>query len=793
MDKQTLAIKYLSLKQAIIAKQFEHLNEQQQQAVFNTAGPILILAGAGSGKTTVLINRVINILNFGDGYTSDFVPDDISSEDLQLMTNYLTGANTDDEQRVFDLCKVGNVKPWEIIAITFTNKAAKELKERLIRAVGDRGSDIWAQTFHSACVRILRRFIEKLGYNADFTIYDEDDKKRILNDIVSEKNLDSKIYDARILSGEIGRAKDKLLNADDYAVQVSGDFFKSKIAEIYKSYEKRLFDASALDFDDIIFKTVIILQDNPDVLEYYQHKFKYVLVDEYQDTNHAQYKLTELLAGGHENICVVGDDDQSIYKFRGATIKNILDFEKRYDDAKVIRLEQNYRSTKSILDAANNVISNNAKRKGKELWTDNIDGSKIRVHRSDNHDGESAYIADSILDSKARGRSFNDFAILYRTHALSNNLETAFKKNGIPYKIVSGTRFFDRMEIRDMLAYLWVIHNTHDTLRLRRIINTPARKIGDRTIEIAAEIAEQFNLPLFKVISSAQTFPELSRASAALIKFASIINHLVDIKNEVPLDVLYDALLEQSGYLAALEAKRDVESRGRVENILELKSNIVQYIMRTENPTLGGFLEEISLFTELDNSDPNADAVTMMTMHSAKGLEFPYVFVCGMEDGIFPSERSKASPDEIEEERRLCYVAITRAKEQLYLTMAEQRMIYGQTKYSNPSIFLHEIPEKLIDSNITERKMRSAAVSTKASASAKKSTTIHQTAASQKAAPAVSIDFEVGQKVMHKAFKEGEVLKITPMGGDVLLEISFANGGIKRLMAKSAGQFMTKI
>lgn len=804
MELSKFDIKYSSVRQAIIEREFSFLNSKQREAVFHTEGPLLVLAGAGSGKTTVLINRIINLLRFGNGYSYRYAPADATEEDLKLLTNYLVNPTEDMRTVVEGLCAIEPAKPWQILAITFTNKAAKELQERLQRAVGEECADqIWAQTFHSACVRILRRNIERLGYTSSFTIYDSDDQKRVLTEIIKKFNLDDKVYDAKIIAGEIGRAKDKLLGPKSYADETAKDYFKSNIARIYAEYNKQLKESNALDFDDIIMKTVQLLRENPDLLEQYQRRFHYVVADEYQDTNHAQYVLTSLLAGGYENICVVGDDDQSIYKFRGANITNILEFEKQYTNAITIRLEQNYRSTQNILSAANELIRHNANRKGKELWTDNCQGGKIKLHRSDTQEGEAEYIAETILDGFASGRKWSDFAILYRNHVLSNNIENAFKRNSIPYRIVSGLRFFDRAEIKDLLAYLWVIHNQTDTLRLRRIINVPARKIGDKTVETAEQIAADMNTYLFDVVSRASEFSELSRNASALGKFAQTIGDLQKLLEFLPLDEFYDEVLKRTGYLAALEAKGDLESRGRIENIMELKSNIADFISRTEEPSLGGFLEEISLFTDIDRLDAEADAVVMMTMHSAKGLEFPYVFLCGMEDGIFPSFRSKENEEDTEEERRLCYVAITRAKEQLYLTCAERRMMYGQTRYSKPSKFLYEIPENFLDSNITERQMKNAVIDYE------DSSTTNSTPFRSKGTFDVSIDrtasktvqkgsnlelptLITGDCVQHKAFGHGMIVSAKPIGGDILLEIAFDKVGTKRLMAKSAMQFMQK-
>lgn len=767
MDK----LKYQELRQAIIKNEFKHLNNKQLEAVLQTEGALLILAGAGSGKTTVLINRIVNILNFGVMSYSDYATD----TDFNLLENY---ANTFDESiknRALELCKTHPVNSWEILAITFTNKAAKELRERLEAAIGK--TDIWAYTFHTACLRILRRDIEKVGHSKDFTIYDEDDRKKTIKEIVSSMNLDDKIYDNKKISGEISRLKDDLINASEF-MESAGDYYKTNIANIYMAYEKKLLAANALDFDDIIFKTVNLLRNNGDIRAYYQNKFKYVLVDEYQDTNHAQYVLTSLLATN--NICVVGDDDQSIYKFRGAQVTNILDFEKKYKNASVIRLEQNYRSTSVILDVANKIISNNKIRKSKKLWTDNKEGSKVYVYCGDNENEEANFIAKTILNNY--DKKWSDFAILYRTNVLSNNLESAFKYNSIPYKIVSGRRFFDRLEIRDMFAYLWLIQNTNDNLRFKRIINVPARKIGDTSINNLELIAISENMSLFECASKALMFPELSRTAGAFINFTDMILELKELAQVLPLDEFYDKMLEKTNYLNALHKKGDTESQGRIDNILELKSNIIDFISRTQEPSLESFLEEMSLFTDMDKDD-DTDYVTMMTMHASKGLEFKTVFLCGVEEGIFPSFRMGNNDDDLEEERRLCYVGVTRARENLFLTYAKRRMLYGQTKYARASKFIDEIPATLIDTNAT-----SYQTYTKNNNS--------QTPAYQPNKPK---EFEIlylatGDKVKHKIFGDGNVISIKDIGkSDSLLEIDFEAVGVKKLMRNSASQFMKKV
>ena len=803
MEPTKFDLKYAAVRRAVIEQRFSNLNDKQREAVFATEGPLLILAGAGSGKTTVLINRIINILRFGQGLTSEFAPAGATEDDLLFLTEYLTDPQPENRARAEQLCAIHPARPWEVIAITFTNKAARELRERLTAALDDEkaASAVWAYTFHTACLRILRRHGDLLGFETAFTIYDEDDKKRVITGVLKRLNLDTKTFDPRTVMNMISRAKDKLMTPKQFAADAAGDYFREKVSEVYKLYEKEMKKACALDFDDIIMKTVLLLQSNPEVLEYYQHQFRYVLVDEYQDTNYAQYVLTSLLAGYYENICVVGDDDQSIYKFRGATITNILEFEKQFKDAKTIRLEQNYRSTGNILNAANEVIRNNVGRKGKELWTDHGDGAKIRLHRSDSQEGEAAYIADTIREGVQQGRRWSDFAVLYRNNVLSDNIAAAFIRANIPYRVYKGRDFFSRAEIRDMFAYLWVLENPADELRLRRIINVPTRKIGDKSVEPAAQVALENGMLLYDVVRQASHFPALSRGATAMEKFGAMMENLRQQRQFLSLSELYDELLDKSGYRAALEEKGGVEEQGRLEHIEELKSYIVNYENDHDEASLAGFLEEMALYTDADQTGEDEDAVLMMTMHSAKGLEFPVVFLAGMEDGLFPGFRAMEREEDMEEERRLCYVAVTRAKEQLYLTCAERRMLYGRTQYAHPSRFIDEMPRELLDSNISERRSFQAATQphpTLPRAQVARARYVSAAASTPSVTPARAQsvplpNFTAGCRVRHKAFGDGMVVSVKPMGGDALLEIAFDQKGTKRLMAKSAAQFMQKI
>ena len=787
-------LRYAALRRTVIENAFAQLNDKQREAVLKTEGPLLLLAGAGSGKTTVLINRIINLLRFGCGSESTLAPDWAGDEELTLLAREAAEPGCLPEGEVDRLCAVDPPKPWEILAITFTNKAAGELRTRLEVACGDAGRDVWAHTFHTVCTRILRRYIPRLGYESGFTIYDEDDKKRLITAVIKDLGFDEKRFDPRGVMSAISRAKDQLLTPEDVAGQAGSDLYQKNVARIYHEYQKRCRAASALDFDDIICRTVELLQTQDDVREYYQHKFRYVLVDEYQDTNHAQYVLCSLLSGGWRNLCVVGDDDQSIYKFRGASIANILEFERQFPDAVTIRLEQNYRSTGSILDAANHVIACNQGRKGKTLWTEKEKGAPITVYQADTQEDEALFIASAILEGQAKGEHLRDYTILYRNNALSNFLQTCFVRQGIPFAVVRGRSFLDSQEIRDMRAYLEVIHNPADGIRLRRIVNNPPRKIGAKTLDTVEELAAGEGTSAFAVMTRAAEYPALSRASAALLRFADMIADLGEKARTLPLDEVYDALLEQSGYRLALEMQGSEEAQGRLDNIRELKSSILDYMKRTAElggePSLEGFLEELSLISDVDKYDENADVVTMMTMHSAKGLEFPHVFLCGVEEGLFPSYRSMDSQEEMEEERRLCYVAMTRAKETLTITCAQRRMLYGQTSYARPSRFIAEIPAELVRE--AGHKLRREERSPRPDRSWERAPARPPRTAPAAYAPqsAPLPDFRPGMHIRHKAFGPGKIVEVTPMGGDMLLRIQFEEAGEKLMMAKTAMRFM---
>ena len=807
--------RFLTARRNYIASQFSNLNNMQQEAVLTTDGPLLLLAGAGSGKTTVLINRIANIMRFGSAADSFEIPDTVTEEDVIFLENLPAELSEFDRHRADYLCALRPAAPWSIIAITFTNKAANELKERLSVLLGPQAQDIWAMTFHSACCRILRRDIELMGYSKSFTIYDSSDSERVMKDIIKDMGLDDKTFPAKVVLNAISKEKDNLTTPEQLLerAEQTNDLRILHIARAYQKYQARLKENNALDFDDIICVTVRLLQEHEDVRRYYQRKFKYVLVDEYQDTNHVQYLLTSLLAGGYENICVVGDDDQSIYRFRGATIENILSFEKQYRGSRVIRLEQNYRSTQSILNAANAVIAHNIGRKGKRLWTANGNGEPITIYEAMDEGAEGNFVAGQII-SGSKGKNFKDYAILYRTNAQSNALEFALKRNGIPYRVIGGMRFFDRAEVKDMLSYLCVINNRSDDLRLKRIINNPPRGIGAKTIETAERLAQAEGKHLYSVVSDPYSYGPLEKPAMKLMQFTAMIEGMAELLDTgITLPEFYDELLERSGYVAMLQAKPTEENKTRLENVRELKSSINSYCENADIPTLSGFLEEIALYTDLEQYNESDDAVVMMTMHSAKGLEFPHVFLVGFEDGLFPGMRAIGDQEEMEEERRLCYVAITRAKKTLIISHAKQRMLYGRTNAALKSRFLSEIPEDCVvhkggykprpETNSfgsygssygsaygSGYQRRPTAQETARKEHIKRSENSVFTAQPQKA---TYLELNKGDMVMHAAFGRGMVLSVMKMGGDALLEIAFDDIGTKKLMAKTASVHMKKL
>ena len=801
MLENAQAQRYLALRRQLIEQRFAKMNAMQRAAVLTTEGPLLILAGAGSGKTTVLINRIANLLLFGNGYNSTTVPFYLNEVGLALLERAAGGEQVDDAE-LRRLLAEYPPRPWEIMAITFTNKAAAELRARLSAMLGDEeGGQIHASTFHSACVKILRSDIERLGYRSGFAIYDSDDSQKVVKEVLKSLNLDDKQFPPRSVLSKIGEFKDMLETPLQTLARANAanDFRLKRLAQVYEGYQKRLFGANALDFDDIISLTVRLFDEHPDVKEKYQRRYRYVMVDEYQDTNRSQYRLVSHLAGGQGNLCVVGDDDQSIYRFRGATIENILSFEQQYPGAKVIRLEQNYRSTQNILTAANTVIAKNTARKGKTLWTAAGDGDKITLFTAYDERDEAAAIADFIAREHHAGRAYSDCAVLYRLNAQSQTVESALVSAGIPYKVVGGTRFFDRKEIRDVIAYLSVLHNPTDTLRLLRIVNEPKRGIGDATMTSAQEIAEVLGLSVFEVLQNAAEYAPLQRKAAPLTAFANMMADLAEQAESLPLDELLDEVMDKTGYRDLLVAE-GITGQTRLENIAELKSTMQRYTDESEEPSLGGFLEEVALYTDLDSYDAGTDAVTLMTMHAAKGLEFPVVFLPGMEEGIFPSNRAFADPEQLEEERRLAYVGITRAKERLVMLTAKRRLLFGQTVYGPESRFVRDVPEALVKRDGRQPAPSAAptqgaqagnagfGVYGKTAAQANAGRIGIGSAAQQPAAkaPQAAFDFKGGDRVRHRVFGEGSILSVTPMGGDYMLEVKFDKVGTKKIMATFA-------
>ena len=691
---------FCKLRDTYIEKQFGRLNEMQRAAVFTTSGPLLILAGAGSGKTTVLVNRIANLIRFGSAHGSSWTPREVTEEDVKaLRTALMTG--TDAPGWLDGMLRKDAVRSWNVMAITFTNKAAGELKERLRNMLGgEEGDEVFASTFHSACVRILRRWAEEIGYPRSFTIYDTDDSQRVMKTVYKELSVDDKFFPVKSAINQMSRWKDQLVSPAEALQTPAKDTKGALAARVYAAYEKKLKEVGAFDFDDLIYQTVQLLAEHKEVRDFYQNKYRYLLVDEYQDTSVAQFRLVSLLTGPEKNICVVGDDDQSIYRFRGATIENILNFERVYPGTKTIRLEQNYRSTSNILNAANCVIQHNTERKGKTLWTQNGEGDKVQVYTAENEQDEASHIADIIGQHLREGGHLADHAVLYRMNAQSAPLESYFTRAGIPHKIVGGQRFNDRKEVKDIHSYMSIVANPRDDVRLRRIINEPARKIGATTIDVIADLAGQEGVSMLEIIRHADQYAKLSRAIAPLYKFYQIYERLQDSLENKTLDEFASDVIEITGYKAMLEAdaaKGHEDAADRLQNLGQLVNNVKNYCdQQGEEASLEGYLEDIALISDIDNYNESADQVVLMTIHSAKGLEFPYVFLIGMEEGVFPSEMSKYSEADLEEERRLAYVGITRAKKELYISNSVTRMLYGRTQRNEPSRFLREIePEYL--------------------------------------------------------------------------------------------------
>ncbi len=724
---------------------YDTLNEQQQEAVFCTEGPLLLLAGAGSGKTRVLTHRIAYLMDQG-------------------------------------------VNPYHIMAITFTNKAAKEMRERVDDLVGFGAEHIWVSTFHSTCVRILRRHIDKLGYGNSFTIYDADDQKSLIKQICKQYKIDTKMMPERRIINEISSAKDEFMTPSEYETRHQYDFKKKKIAQIYKEYQKQLKTNNALDFDDLIFKTVELFQFHPEVLDYYQERFRYIMVDEYQDTNTIQFQLVSMLARKYQNLCVVGDDDQSIYKFRGANVKNILNFENVFPEAVTIKLEQNYRSTKNILNAANEVIKHNKGRKTKKLWTENEEGDLIEFHQYGTEYEEARKIIHEIEDLSKEGYDYKNMAILYRTNAQSRVFEESFMIKNIPYRIVGGTNFYQRKEVKDILSYLKVVDNGLDDLAVRRIINVPRRGIGAATIEKINVYAVEHNVSFLDACFSSDSIDTLGNAKKKINGFADLIREFRRKMQEGSLEELFKYITDETGYIANLKAEETEEAEGRIENINELLNKVVTYEQEAEEASLSELLEEIALVADIDNLEDSDNRVVLMTLHSAKGLEFPYVFICGMEDGIFPSYMTVMSEDDddMEEERRLCYVGITRAKKKLYLSAAKRRMMQGRTQFNKVSRFIDEIPEQLLQLdtgvNFKEKRPDKALFSSNRSNRFRKP----YQAKSFTSTKMDTLPYDVGDMVKHIKFGKGKVLEIVSGGRDYEVTVDFEKAGVKKMFASFA-------
>lgn len=743
----------------MITQLIDSLNPMQKSAVLYTEGPLLLLAGAGSGKTRVLTHRIAYLI---------------------------------------EKC---NINPFNILAITFTNKAAKEMKER-VEALTEKGEQVWVSTFHSTCVRILRRYIDKLGYSNQFTIYDADDSEKLLKEICKNLNINDKNFPIKMIMSEIGNQKDNLITAEDYAKINASDFRLNKISQVYTEYQKRLKINNALDFDDLIFKTVQLFTSCPDILEKYQDRFKYIMVDEYQDTNTSQYNLIRLLSSKYKNLCVVGDDDQSIYGWRGANIRNILDFEKDFKNANIIKLEQNYRSTQTILNTANEVIKNNISRKSKKLWTENNEGTLIKFYRGNSDLDESAFIAESIEEKVKKGDKYSKFAILYRNNALSRSIEDRLVKSSIPYRLFGGVRFYERREIKDIMSYLKVLYNPADDIALKRIINVPRRGIGDTTILKLVNYAQENGMSFFESLYNLEDIPDLKTRSKKLHDFAMIINDLKIFAESSSVKDLIEKILEDTGYIEELQIEATEEAQGRIDNLQELISKAAEFEEISEDKSLAAFLEEVALVADIDGYSEDDNAVVLMTLHSSKGLEFPYVFITGFEEGIFPSYRSTLdpNPNSIEEERRLCYVGITRAKEELYITCAKSRLQHGQYIANAPSRFYKEIPKNYIEEDISTKQLyiksgdvlnsdikviRNASSTENASRTkySGENTAKYNSYNKIPAPKNVSIDFSVGDSVKQIRYGIGKVTAINPAGADYEITVEFPEAGTKKFMA----------
>lgn len=777
--------KYLEIKKKLLEKEFSNLNNQQKKAVFNINGPQMILAGAGSGKTTVIVNRIVNMINFGDAYNTKKIPENLCETTVNsLLDGYKNGEMA---QKFKNIISVNPVAPENIVAITFTNKAANELKSRISSTLNGMSSRVWASTFHALCVKILRKHATVLGYSNDFAVYDSDDTCKLIKDCQKVLKIDDKMLSVKSIASEISRAKNKLLTPKEFSETAQSDFRLSKISDAYFMYQSMLKKANAMDFDDLIMNTIEVFKNDKKVLAEYQNQFKYILVDEYQDTNYSQDILIKMIAEKHKNLCIVGDDDQSIYKFRGANVENMINFNKSYNGAKIIKLEQNYRSTKNILNAANSVIEKNGFRKAKNLWTENSDGDIIGLHTAYSEHDEVNYIVETIRNEVQNGRKYSDFAILYRKNSQSNVIEKIFSRSGIPYRIFGGTRFYERQEIKDIISYMSVVNNPLDEVRLRRIINQPRRSIGERTIFQVIETSISEKKSLLEIMREASSYENLHRVAFKLQSFANIIDDfLFEYKSKkLKVHEIYQMIVDKIGYIDYLKSEND-NAASRIENVKELLSNILKYEEeKGEDASLSGFLEEIALVSDIDNFDENANAIVMMTLHAAKGLEFPVVFMPGFEEGIFPSVHSIYEEDSIDEERRLAYVGITRAKEKLYILNADSRMIFGITSHNKLSRFVYDIPENLICKTKSRdwKKLDPNAETPRSSFEVRKSSTLSarnfgQTAGGNKNINKNIGNFDNGMSVVHKIFGKGIILS----NENNFLKIEFEKAGVKNLM-----------
>ncbi len=801
LNNPNLQESYLRLKRELFDKYYDKLNDKQREAVYHVSGPLLILAGAGSGKTTVLVNRLAYTIRYGDAYNSDLVPTDVNEDSITDMQKALS-LPREELGEYLERFSVNPPAPWQVMAITFTNKAAREIKSRIQTIFGEdseEASEIKTGTFHSICVQILRKYGDNIGYDRSFTICDTDDSKKQIQLCMKQLTIDDKVLPVKTVQSAISRAKDKLIGPEEYMTQAGSDVKYKQIAQIYELYSMKLKTQNLLDFDDIIMQTVTLLTECEDVRRTLQNRYRYISVDEYQDTNAAQLELTLLLSAKHKNIMVVGDDDQSIYKFRGAVIENILNFDKHYDNTAVIKLEENYRSTKTILNAANSVISNNSGRMGKTLWTEGNEGDKIQIKYLGNQNDEGRYIAEVVSNGIKEGRSYRDYAVLYRMNSQSRSVEQAFAKSGIPYRLLGGMRFFDRMEVKDIVAYLSLINNPSDDLRLRRIINTPRRGIGDKSIQIAETLAYEEGCRLLEFLRRAKRYNAISPATAnQMVNFVYMMDRFREAAVTMKPSELIEYVAEESGYNKMLSDMTDIAERDeRQNNIGELISAARAYEESVEEPSLVEFLEDVALVSDVDKYDETADAVVLMTIHSAKGLEFPTVFLPGMEENIFPSFQTILNPEEIEEERRLAYVAITRAKEQLCITHVRDRMLNGRTSSNQLSRFAQEIPEELADKDeetpadeelrqLRQRPVKQKPVNYFLNETSKPSPSLTYPRAHKAMSETQAAVFEPGDTVKHMTFGIGSVISKKPMGGDTLYEIAFEKVGTKKLMATYA-------